>query len=119
MSRSYKKTPIVKDSNKGKKLEKRFANKKIRAFFKEHSDVSLPNNSYKKVSESWNIADFTCRWSKEDAIQFYNDRCRLEFYSNHYRTKEDCIKEAENFKKEYPTVEDFLQKRWSKDMRRK
>ena len=63
MSRSYKKTPIVKD-NIGGKTGKRFANKKVRKFKGE----LLKGGEYKKISESWNINDFISYYTLEDAI---------------------------------------------------
>lgn len=55
MSRSYKKTPIIKDSGKHKQFAKRQANKKVR-----HSDCSSGGN-FKKLFESWDISDW-CFW---------------------------------------------------------
>lgn len=52
MSRSYRKTAIVKDSGKHKQFFKRQANKKIR-----HSDCGS-GGEYKKHYETWNICDW-------------------------------------------------------------
>lgn len=51
MSRSYRKTPIVKDSGKHKQHSKRQANKKVR------KSVCSDGCNYKKVFESCNIWD--------------------------------------------------------------
>jgi hypothetical protein len=56
MSRSYKKTPVIKDTScKGTRYKsgKQIANRAVR----NHDDV--PNGgSYKKVYCSWNISDW-------------------------------------------------------------
>ena len=67
MSRSYLKTPIVKDNKRGRKKAKRQANKKVRNEIRLHS-----GNSYKKVFNTWNIYDYVSYWSQEDATNFYN-----------------------------------------------
>ena len=63
MSRSYKKTPVLKDTScKGStfKSGKQIANRAVR----NHADV--PNGGgYKKVYCSWNISDF--RFMKTEA----------------------------------------------------
>lgn len=58
MSRSYKKTPWCGDK-KGKS-KKRIANHTVRQYLKNHMDLTLPPNGYKKLYESWEICDFCC-----------------------------------------------------------
>lgn len=52
MSRSFKRTPIVKDNKRGRKYFKRHANKKIRK-----SNEVVGGRHYKKVYNTWNIYD--------------------------------------------------------------
>ena len=63
MSRSYKKTPVIKDSScKGTKYKsgKQLANRAVR------NQEDVPNGgSYKKVYCSWNISDW--RFMKTEA----------------------------------------------------
>lgn len=63
MSRSYKKNPVYTDSTKGRKTQKRWANKKIRRYKKYISN----GNFYRKIFESYEIHDFIIRrtWSEE------------------------------------------------------
>ena len=58
MSRSYKKTPWCGDK-KGKS-KKRVANRTVRQYLKNHMDLTLPPNGYKKLYPSWEICDFCC-----------------------------------------------------------
>ena len=102
MSRSYRKNPIIKDNGKSKKEMKSLANRKVRRKLND-SDFNISNgNAYKKEFESWDIADFISRWTKEDAIKEYESK------SKKYRW----------FKEEWPTLEDYLNY-WEKTMHRK
>ena len=56
MSRSYKHTPYNGDK-KGKR-KKRIASKYIRNYLKQHIDIDMQNNEYKKYYCTWNICDF-------------------------------------------------------------
>jgi len=63
MSRSYKRTPVMKccgDSRYGK----RQANKKVR---RSDKSVLYKRKQYRKVYESWDINDVVLYWSKRDA----------------------------------------------------
>ena len=53
MSKSRRRTPIVKDHNSGK-FGKRQANKKVR----REKDFSKNGKAYKKLFNTWNIHDF-------------------------------------------------------------
>ena len=64
MSRSYKKTPVVKD-NFGGKTGKRLANKKVRKLKNE----LFKGGEYKKVYESWDINDYISYYTLEEAIK--------------------------------------------------
>ena len=64
MSRSYKKTPVIKDrSHNNQHIARRLANKRVRKI----SLDSAPNDKrwYKKVSESYNISDWR-HWNEDD-----------------------------------------------------
>jgi len=62
MSRSYKKTPYAGDKT-DTYMKKQF-NRKLRRQSKmvdpeeENEDLYLPNRSYKKANESWDISDY-------------------------------------------------------------
>ena len=62
MSRSYKKTPYAGDKNDAY-MKKQF-NRKLRRQSKnidpegESDDSYLPNNTYKKANQSWEICDY-------------------------------------------------------------
>ena len=102
MSRSYRKNPIIKDNGKSKKEMKSLANRKVRRKLND-SDFNISNGkAYKKEFESWDIADFISRWTKEDAIKEYESK------SKKYRW----------FKEEWPTLDDYLNY-WEKTMHRK
>lgn len=102
MSRSYKKNPITKDNGKSKKTAKTFAVRKTRRKLK-NLDYEIANGkAYRKEFESWEIADYVTRWTKEDAINEYESK------SNKY-----CW-----FREQWPTLEDYLNY-WEKCMHRK
>ena len=102
MSRSYRKNPIIKDNGKSKKEMKSLANRKVRRKLNDPDFNIADGKAYKKEFESWDIADFISRWTKEDAIKEYESK------SKKYRW----------FKEEWPTLEDYLNY-WEKTMHRK
>lgn len=87
MSRSYKKNPYFTDGSPGTtKEKKKFANKKVRNYDLE----GLPQHGgYKKVSESWDIHDYTGRWTWQEA------KAEWEREENKY------------LKKSYPTLKAY------------
>lgn len=68
MSRSYKKTPVLKDSNTSKKTGKRMANKIVR---KTDFDVLTSKfKRFRKFFDTWNIYDYRIydvekRWTRK------------------------------------------------------
>lgn len=102
MSRSYKKTPIIKDNGKSKKIGKTFAVRKTRHKLKNLDYKIADGKAYRKEFESWEIADYTTRWTKEYAIKEYESKS----------------KEYPWFKENWPTLEDYLNY-WEKTMHRK
>lgn len=84
MSRSYKKHPRVKDAaNKGMK---KFANKKVR-----HTK-NIPNGkAYKKVFESWEISDWNWIWTRQEAIDTYNQAPANSWIKKRYETLEQYL----------------------------
>lgn len=68
MSRSYRKNPILTDNNSSKKY-KRIANRKVRAALKTPTYIhdGLGLTDYKKLSESWEIRDWSVRYSPLEA----------------------------------------------------
>ena len=102
MSRSYRKNPIIKDNGKSKKEMKSLANRKIRRKLNDPDFNMADGKAYKKEFESWDIADFISRWTKEDAIKEYESKSKKYPW----------------FKEEWPTLEDYLNY-WEKTMHRK
>lgn len=97
MSRSYKRNPIIKDNGKSKKFAKRLATRKIRHLNNKFEDEVPSGKAYKKYFESWFIADYVCRWSEQDAINYYNKKLA-----------EASLGEDDQVIRDYPTLEDFL-----------
>lgn len=84
MSRSYKKHPRVKDP--ANKFMKRYANKKVR-----HT-LDIPNGkAYKKVFESYDISDWCWIWTKEEAIQNWENAKPNSWIREHYETLEKYL----------------------------
>lgn len=100
MSRSYKYSPICSDRPHGAKWWKRQANRKVR-----YSSNILKGKGYRKFYNSWRIHDYISYESKKDAIMRYNNiRKQYPWW---------------NITKDYPTVEDYLNKCWAKYYHRK
>ena len=81
MSRSYKKSPVMKDGNRSKKYDKRLANKAVR-----HADLTS-GCAYKRVYNQYNICDFWCAewkhsrfvwWDSEEEYQKYLRRLKAK-----------------------------------------
>jgi len=94
MSRSYRKTPIVKDGRTpGPKWAKRKANKKVR-----HMSNLPSGKAYKKANESWDIHDFAYRWPWAEAKREWEeedsifDRKRYPTLKSFYRHWRTCMK---------------------------
>ena len=62
MSRSYKKTEMVKQQNS--KNMKRFANKRVR-----HTKDIPSGGAYKKVFSSYDICDYKWFWTEAEALE--------------------------------------------------
>lgn len=105
MSRSYRKTPIVKDNGKSKKTIKSLANRKVRRKLNNPEFEMANGKAYRKEFESWDIADSIIYWTEEQAKQEYEKKI-LEVGNNSW------------FKKEWPTLESFLIF-WKKCMKNK
>lgn len=102
MSRSYRKHPIKKDNGHSKKEMRTLANRTVRRRL-NNPDYTIANGkAYRKEFESWNIADYITRWTKEEAIAEYEESCA----------------EYPWFKEEWPTLESFINF-WEKCMHRK
>ena len=71
MSRSYKKTPVIKDSDNTKWV-KRQATKSVRRY----KGILAKGSSYKKLFESWNICDYRFYepWDIDNQIFYENDK---------------------------------------------
>lgn len=82
LSRSYKKTPVVKDGcNKAgsRKYWKRQAHKKER----KTEDLGNKSNNYRKVFDSWNICDYRFYEEKEVGM----DEGQHHFWEKWYHRK--------------------------------
>lgn len=89
MGKSRKKTPVIKDNGRSKKKNKTIANKTVRSKLKDPEFSIANGNAYKKEFESYNIADYVCYWTKEEAIHQYETSTWIN-------------------KKQYPTLESWL-----------
>lgn len=100
MSRSYKKSPVYTDHDRGVKSWKRQANKTIRRYKKE-----VPKGKgYKKLYNSYSIHDYKCYWTKQDsANQYYS---YLKGANGHY-----WMMRADE---EYKDVNDYIEQNWRK-----
>ncbi len=67
MSRSYKKHPIAKDNNVGASRAKTHANRVFRRCISNRELHTGKSAFYRRYSESWNIHDYICRWTKAEA----------------------------------------------------
>lgn len=96
MSRSYKKTPIWTDQSSSKnskraKFVKKTFNHNIRQ--KEKVDFPIKSNQHKKMNQSWDIRDWCCLETKQQAIDRW-DQALAEgdtYYKDKYRTKEKFL----------------------------
>ena len=94
MSRSYKKNPFITDNGPGRSYAKRYASHKFRREIAKDED--MPSHpQYKKYVEGWDICDYKWRMTRAEAIEWYE------------------TKAGEWFKKNYPTLEKWLQY-WAK-----
>lgn len=88
MSRSFKKTyktyPCVKDS--ASKSSKRLANKKVR-----HTKDISNGGSYKKCYESYDISDYKWSWTRQEAIDEYNNMDEDAYLKKKYKTLEKYL----------------------------
>lgn len=92
MSKSYKKTPIVKDNQGGRKKAKREANKKVRNLNWKYR--LCDGSGYKKMYERWDIYDYELRYTEKSFLK--ERESDLKEYIN---TGERTEKDIENFKK--------------------
>lgn len=79
MSRSYKKTPIIKCCG-DKRYGKRQANKKVR---RSDRTVLLKGKQYRKLYETWDINDMIQFWSRREAER----RGELDIWKKWYYRK--------------------------------
>lgn len=86
MSRSRKKTPVFKNTDR---YAKRLANHAVR-----HSNLEFPlkGNAYKRCYPSWNISDYAGRWTLEDALRTYRDPIEGKRFRQRWKTEDDFIK---------------------------
>ena len=102
MSRSYKKNPIANDgSANSTQHSKRLASRRLRRSL-NNSDELLQGSKYKRHTCSYDIHDYSFRFSWEDA--------RKDYYG--------CYQRYSWFREEYPTLEDYY-KWWAKYYKRK
>lgn len=95
MGKSVKKNPVVTDNAHSHAGKKR-ASKKVRQALK-NSDELLNGNLYKRVTESWEISDYSFRLTKAEAIELY------------YRyIAEEALYGSTWTLDKYPTEQDFL-----------
>lgn len=94
MSRSYKKSPVVKTNTKGMK---KIANRSFRRSYKEVAN----GKAYKKFFPSYDICDYSARYSFQEYLQWIkkiNNWRKLRGFSVEEKTEEELFKE---WKKQY------------------
>ena len=92
MSRSYKKNPCCTDNGKHTTYEKRRANKVVR-----RSIEDIPNGkTYKRFFCSWNIRDYSFRYTANEAREDYNKEENMPWM------------------REYVDADDYVNKFWRK-----
>lgn len=90
MSRSYRKTPILKET--GKKKKRTLANRKVRRKLNNPNYELADGRAYKKVFESWDISDYVTRLTLNEAIE--------DWYAS--------VKQYPWFKEMYPTLDSYI-----------
>ena len=90
MSRSYKKSPVIKDPND--KFFKRWANKKVRQLKIDDEPLPKKGKAYKKLFESWIISDYKGIYLKQEAIEEYLEADENSWYKKKFKTLEDYLK---------------------------
>lgn len=85
MSRSRKKTPVVKNSDKS---AKRYANHAVRH---SKAEFSLKGNAYKRCFPSWNICEYASRWTLENALRTYRDPVEGKMFRKYFKTEKEFV----------------------------
>lgn len=85
MSRSRKKNPVFKSSDR---YAKRLANHAVRH---SKAEFSLKGNAYKRCFPSWNICECTGHWTLENALKTYHDPVEGKRFRKYWKTEEDFI----------------------------
>lgn len=85
MSRSRKKTPVFKDTDR---YAKRLANHIVRH---SNSEFPLKGNAYKRCYPSWNICEHTGRWTLEDALKTYRDPIKGKRFRKYWKTEKEFV----------------------------
>ena len=68
MSRSYKKKPWFKDIRPKSKQK---ANRKVRRLLKKDLDLTIQNNLYKRLSQTWDICDYKFFLTWKEFFELY------------------------------------------------
>ena len=118
MSRSYKKTPISKDRQRGgTRWGKRQSASRIRKIDveSEESDILIGKwNRYKYINQdTYDIHDYICRWTEEEARAYWRS------IKNGIHNRDRFPHYVEDFLEKYPTEDDYIQKVWVKQIIRK
>lgn len=96
MSNSYKSEPVIKDYNRG---SKKFANRRVRRKLKNASYKYISNgNSYKKLSCSYDICDYSFRMTWQDFL-ISLEELRNEKFS--YHSNINNLEDARNWWERY------------------
>lgn len=116
MSRSYRKTPIVKDNPKGSKTNKRIANSFVNSKISTYEeDSALPQNKeYKKIYDTWNIHDCKIRCTLDEHMKEYE---QYLYYRDHPE-KDPRPEWTQQILKDYPTKKSW-KREWIKDYKSK
>lgn len=100
MSRSYKKTPVIKYAPSGK-IGKKFANRRVRRF---KGDIPDGYVFLKKIYDPWNVHDVVQRYTLSDALQ-WRTKCISYYNIGNWNSlseeEQDINKCIQNWKKWY------------------
>lgn len=106
MSRSYRKTPIVKDCSKhGAKWAKRRANKRVRRISR---GLIGKSKLYRKHYERWDICDYWYYYPKSEAIADWKSE---EDFKNLFEKEYSKY----DWHTKYKSLDDFINHHWKKD----
>lgn len=109
MSRSYKKSPVLKNNGKSRFWKQR-ANRMFRRI--PICETPFGKSAYhRKYTESWDICDDIYKWSRAAAA--------ADWEQEEKQLQAGALLYKKSWHSRYATKEQFLHRQWGKFMRRK